>query len=365
MWRGSLAHFFKCVGEAPTPRCQRGKQSLAMPVVHEMATTETKFYFEFSSRPMLSRDADSMYWLARYVERAEHVARILLVNSNLLMDVGDLAPALQQRQWRSILEIMRLNELPPSREPLAKRVQQYMAFNPDNPSSLLNCLSRARENARAIRESISAEMWECLNTLYWSIRGDDAQHRFEEASEDFYRAIMNGSMLFQGLTNQTLMHDQRWNFAQLAKYLERADVTARIIETKFAILKSAELEAAIRNIHWMAVLRSCCSIEAFRRNYVGDMDPLRVTSFLILQRTFPRSVRHCVEEAYSAISAIRQGTKAKGVDPAERILGRLAAQLEYAEANEIVAAGVPAYLQQIQNSLGEAAIAMQKTYFLY
>src|SRR5204862_4210467 len=140
---------------------------------------------------------------------------------------------------------------------------------------------------------------------------------FEEASEDFYRAIMNGSMLFQGLTDQTLVHDQRWYFAQIAKYLERTDVTARIIETKFGILKSAELEAPIRNIHWMAVLRSCCSIEAYRRNYVGDMEPLRVASFLILQRSFPRSIRYCVEHAYLAISEIRSGTNAKGVDPAE------------------------------------------------
>src|ERR1700749_1033454 len=105
-----------------------------------------KTSFDFSSRPMLSRDADSMYWMSRYVERAEHVARILLINSNLLMDVGDLAPNLQQRQWRSILEIMRLDELPPSRDLLAKRIEQYMTFNVENPSSLLNCLTRAREN---------------------------------------------------------------------------------------------------------------------------------------------------------------------------------------------------------------------------
>src|SRR6476469_7509234 len=133
--------------------------------VTETMTESSKTFFEFPSRPMLSRDADSMYWMSRYVERAEHVARLLLINSNLLMDVGDLAPALQQRQWRSILEIMRLDELPPSREPLARRIQHFMTFNPDNPSSLMSCLSRARENARAIRETISAEMWECLNTL--------------------------------------------------------------------------------------------------------------------------------------------------------------------------------------------------------
>src|SRR4051794_14210789 len=110
-----------------------------------------------TTRPMLSRDADSMYWLARYVERSEHVARMLLVNSNLLMDVGDLAPQLQQRQWKSVLEVMRSGDvLPQGRDPLAARIQQFMTFNAENHNSLLNCLTRARENARAIRESISA-----------------------------------------------------------------------------------------------------------------------------------------------------------------------------------------------------------------
>src|SRR5213083_3050637 len=105
-----------------------------------------------AARPMLSRDADSMYWMARYIERAEHVARLLLINSNLLMDVGDLAPHLQARQWKSVLDVMRLGELPPAagRESTATRLQQYMTFNADNPSSLVTCLTRGRENARAI-----------------------------------------------------------------------------------------------------------------------------------------------------------------------------------------------------------------------
>ena len=150
-----------------------------------------------------------------------------------------------------------------------------MVFDPENPNSLLNCLTRARENARGIRENISAEMWECLNTLYWSIRGDDAAARFEESPDDFYRQVMIGSMLFQGLTDQTLAHDQRWLFTQLGKYLERVDVTCRVIETKFGILRSADdlLAGAMRNIHWMAVLRSCCSIEAYRRQHVGRHGP--------------------------------------------------------------------------------------------
>jgi uncharacterized alpha-E superfamily protein len=316
-------------------------------------------------RPMLARDADAMYWMARYVERTEHIARLLLVNSNLLIDVGDLAPALQARQWQSLLTILRLPELPESPD-LAQQVHQYLTFNLDNPNSILNCLTRARENARGIRENISAEMWENLNTLYWSLRSMDGAVPAEDSTaDDLYRSIMTGSMLFQGLTNQTLAHDQRWQFTQLAKYLERTDVTCRVIQTKYDILKSNEslFDNTLKNLHWMAVLRSCCSIEAYRRNYVGDMDPTRVAGFLILERNFPRSIRFSVSNALAAIASIRASSRGNAIDPAERILGRLDAQLEYAELSEILAEGIPDYLQRIQNVIHEAALAVQQSYF--
>jgi uncharacterized alpha-E superfamily protein len=336
---------------------------------HGVSTYDGKGIFgSRAARPMLSRDADSMYWMSRYVERAEHVARLLLVNGNLLIDVGDLAPALQEKQWMSVLHILRLNENDPdlgSAGSIGDRVARYMTFNGNNPSSLISCVTRARENARGIRENISAEMWETLNSLYWSIRGDDARSRFEESPEDFYRSIMTGSMLFQGLTDQTMAHDQRWLFTQVAKHLERVDVTCRVIETKFNILQGTDtvLETALRNIHWMAVLRSCCSIEAFRRNHLGEMDPLRVAAFLILERSFPRSIRFSVDQAVDAVAAIRASVNPNGIDPAERVLGRLNAQLEYAEMTEILNEGLPSYLQRIQNSVAEAAVAVQKAYF--
>jgi uncharacterized alpha-E superfamily protein len=328
-----------------------------------------KFSQHQASRPLLARDADSMYWLSRYIERAEHVARLLLVNSNLLVDVGDLAPDLQERQWLSVPTIMRSN-LPtqPARGSHHDGViPRYMTFERDNPNSLITCVSRARENARGVRENISSEMWECVNTLYWSIRADDAPTRFEESPDIFYRQLMNGSMLFQGLTDQTLDHDQRWLFTQLGKYLERIDVSCGIIETKYGILMSAEqrLEGALKNIHWMAVLRSCCSLEAYRRQYVGDMDPLRVASFLILERSYPRSLRSAVAMAHEAIAAIRSEVNPLAIDPAERILGRLDAQLEYAEMSEILSDGLPAYLQRIRNQIAETAMAVQKSYFLH
>jgi uncharacterized alpha-E superfamily protein len=317
-------------------------------------------------RPLLSRDADAMYWMARYVERAEHVARLLIVNSNLLIDVGDLAPALQARQWQSLLTILRLPELPEGPD-LAHRVRQHLMFNPDNPNSILSCLTRARENARGIRENISAEMWENLNTLYWSLQSDDAQSRFDESPDDMFRSVMIGSMLFQGLTDQTLAHDQRWLFTQLAKYLERTDITCRIIQTKYDLLKANEqiFDSTLRNLHWMALLRSCCSIEAYRQHNLGDMDPTRLASFLILERNFPRSVRFGTSGALAAITAIRAATRGSTIDPAERILGRLDAQLEYSELSEIVTEGVSNYLYRISIAVHDAASAVQRSYFMH
>jgi uncharacterized alpha-E superfamily protein len=327
---------------------------------------------------MLARDADSVYWMSRYVERAEHIARLLLVNTNLLMDVGELAPDLQAKQWQTVLGILRGGELPPltphdasspltaaADMPLVQRVAQHMTFNSDNPNSLFNCIARARENARGVRETISAEMWENLNTLYWTLR--DAPARFDESPEDVYRQVMIGSMLFQGLTDQTLQHDQRWHFIQLGKFLERIDITGRVISGMFSVLKMSEakLEPPIRNIHWMSVLRSCCSIEAYRRNNIGDMDSLRVAAFLILEPDFPRSIRFCVGAAHSAIAAIRAEVNPHGIDPAERALGRLNTQLEYAEASEIARPGVIHYCDRIAADVAEAALAVQATYFLH
>jgi len=318
-------------------------------------------------RAMLAREADAMYWMSRYVERAEHVARLLLVHSNLLIDVGDLAPRMQNRLWQSVLAVLRLPEMPEERDrPLGPAVQQALTFDPKQSNSLLACVTRARENARSIRENISMEMWEALNTLYWSIRSEETVARYEESPDAFWRSIMNSSMLFQGLTDQTMPHGQRWHFSLLAKYFERADVTCRVIGTRHALLESEAMnESTVHNLNWMAALRSCCAIEAYRRRYLGDMDPLKVAGFLLLETNVPRTVRFCVKAAREAISQIRAAANPTEIDAAERILGRLDAQLEYAEMSEILAQGLPDYLQRIETSLADAAIAVQQAYFLH
>lgn len=317
-------------------------------------------------RAMLSRNADSIYWMSRYMERAENVARMLSVHSGLLIDVGELAPTVQELTWRSVLQAMRV-ELPPPHDgsvALAERVMHTLTFDPDSPASLLNCLTRARENARGLREKISSEMWEAINKLYWSIRGEEAVERYRESPAALWGEMMLGSMLFQGLTDHTIVRDQRWHFAQLGKYLERIDITCRVIGTRYTMFAPAQvtLESPLRNVQWMAVLRTCCSIEAYRQA-AGEIDPLQIASFLILSEDMPRSVLFCVSQAHEAARQIANETGRSSSSSAQKILGRLEASLRYPQDDEIGTMGLANYVARIQSQVAEAALATYEAYF--
>ena len=327
-----------------------------------------------ASRPMLARVADAMYWMSRYVERAEHVSRILAETTSILTDMGDLAPSLRKAYWRDVLRVMGMDQdeiierlMVHDDQSIAEQVSHFMTFEQNNPGSLIHSVTSARENARSIRENISGEMWENLNTLYWSLRGEDASHRFEESHQEFYRQVLRGTMLFQGLTDQTLAHGQGWLFTQIGKSLERLDLTCRTISARATLLQHPEMlaETESRNIHWVSLLRNCGSLEAYRRIHVGDMEPLSVVAFLLLERRFPQSVRYCVFHAHDAAVRVRAEIDPHTIDSAVRILGRLNTQLEYAEPQEIERIGLHDYLQSIRVTGGEAAEALKQAYFLH
>jgi uncharacterized alpha-E superfamily protein len=216
-----------------------------------------------------------------------------------------------------------------------------------------------------MRESISSEMWENLNTLYWMIRSEDASGRFDESASDLLKQVTNGSLLFQGLTDQTLGHNQSWQFIQVGKYMERIDVTCRVIQTKFDVLRDVEasLETTERNMHLLSVVRSCCALESFRRN-AGEIDPDAIAAFLLLERAFPRSVCFCARHAHDAIRLISQQTDASTVLAAEGILGRLYADLQYTNPQQIAGPLLGPFLERIQLSTLDATLAMKKSYFL-
>ena len=324
-------------------------------------------------RPLLSRVAESAYWMSRYVERAEHVARVLLVNANSLLDVGDLPPEVEKQFWNGPLRIFMVHDTPQAkellssaRENLGSKIARFLVFDEANPNSIYSCLTRARENARSMRESISSEMWENLNTLYWMIRGEDAAGRFDESASDVLKLVTNGSLLFQGLADQTLGHNQSWQFIQLGKYLERIDVTCRVIETKFDTLHAVQddIESTERNMHLLSVVRSCCALESFRRNSGGEIDPDTIAAFLLLERAFPRSVCFCARHSHDAVRRISQQLSSVKVEAAEGILGRLYADLQYTPPREIEGTLLFPFLQKIQSATIDTALAVKKSYFL-
>lgn len=319
-----------------------------------------------TARPMLSRAAGSIYWMSRYVERAEQVSRLLSVHAGLLIDVGELASALEDTVWTGVLAAMRVDSVPGDDGPLPQRAMRFLTLDPASPSSLTSCITRARENARGVRERISAEMWESLNKLYWLVRDQQAHIQFDESPQELWSQIMAASMLFQGLTDQTIPHDQRWHFTQAAKCLERIDFTCRVIQTRLQMLNPAEnaLETPLRTMHWVAVLRSCGAIEAYRQTQPIGMDPLRVASFLLLESDFPRSVLFAVGQAHAAVCGIGRESGAPDAIDAQRVLGRLEATLRYAQASEIAEKGIDQYVRHIQAQIAEAGLGIQQTYFL-
>lgn len=337
-----------------------------------MTTDISKYEITRPPRPMLAREADGVYWMSRYVERAEHIARLLRTKMSLLADSGDMDEPMVEKLWLSVPQVFRR----PTEAfaatggggmaALGAQIAAYMTFDQENPNSLVCCLTRARENARGVRETISAEMWEEINAVYWSIRADDARQRFDESPDAFLKNVLSASMLFQGLADQTLRHDQRWHFVQLGKYVERVDYTARVTWNHWDILTGAEdeMDVPVRNIHWMGLVRACCSIEAYKRANLGEVDGLRVASFITLEESFPRSIRYAVRGAYKAISAVADESDSRKADAPQRLLGRLDAQLEYAEVAEMVNDGVPQYLGKIEAAIADVAIALQRGYFL-
>ena len=320
-----------------------------------------------AERPLLARVAESIFWCARYAERSEHLARALLVTGQTAIDAGDLSADLRDRLWLDLLAAFEIPTPPDDAggSSLGDRVVNALAADSSNPSGVAHAVARARENARAVRGEISSEMWQTLNELYWSLEGDGASAMLGESVEGLFGHLIGGSMRFQGVTDQTLAHGQRWDFAVAGRLLERADATCRIIASRVRLLEQAGLrmEAPLRNIQLMAALRMCCSIEAYRRQHSNDLGLRQVAGFLLLRADHPRSVRFAVEGARRAVRRIHRGTGGGFVDPAERLLGRLAAKLEYAEVDEIAAEGTQTFLSDVRRSVAEANAALHRRYF--
>jgi uncharacterized alpha-E superfamily protein len=316
---------------------------------------------------MLSRVADALFWMSRYLERAEHIARLLDVCFHLELDLRGVTSGVYELQWTSLSAILQ-QQVPPghydSLSPQAA-LARWMTFDLENPNSIMACIARARANARSIRGTINSELWKELNKLYWHLKDPEFCKNAEESPHDFYEAVACGSHLFQGVCDATLTHDEGWQFMQLGKHLERADKTLRILDIQYHLLRDLTdpADLPLSNLQWAGVLRSCLAFHAYQRLYVGRVEPERVVEFLLLHQAFPRSVRFALEASARALAAI-EGPAARGESRADRTLGRLLSDLKFAELDQILRGDLHVFLAGLLERCAQVSSAVQDQYAL-
>src|SRR5438477_9691507 len=315
---------------------------------------------------MLSRVADSLYWMSRYIERAENNARIAGVNRQLLLDLTNPAEAEPKQQWDPIISSLEENELFASlyQQPGGTAVIDFVSLQKKNPNSIHSCLALARENARTTSEQISSEMWEQINRLYLFVKSDAAKKLVRTSPYEFFKRIITGSHLFQGITNATMTHGQGWDFIRIGALLERADCTSRILDVKYHILlpSGENVGGNVDTIQWMAVLKSCSALEAYCKLYVSQVAPWKVAEFLITHQEFPRSIRYCIDSLDAALHRISGVDESRYANEAERLSGRLRSDVDFVTIGEIFEFGLHEYLESIQKRLVEVSDAMYASY---
>jgi uncharacterized alpha-E superfamily protein len=245
-------------------------------------------------------------------------------------------------------------------------ISHWLTFDLENPSSIMSCVTRARSNARTIRGTINSQMWKELNKLYWQLCDPEFSSLASESPHEFYLAVECGSHVFQGVCDATLTRDEGWQFIQLGKFLERADKTLRILDVHYQLLRGLTnpSDLPMTNLQWAGVLRSCRAYDAYQRLYVGRVDPDRVLEFLLLQSSFPRSARFCLEKAAEALKAIEGPAPDGALSKAGHLLGRLLSELRYGEMEQIVKGGLHEFLGGIIDGCAQVGGTIQDQYSL-
>ncbi len=312
---------------------------------------------------MLSRVANSLYWMSRYIERAESIARLVDVNLQLLLDFRSLDDAALDAHWLPIVQSSGDEDLFRKQQPrtTGQSVTEFLVFAAENPNSIVSSVGQARENARMVRDQVTAELWEEINRLYLFLHSPRARELWRENPSDFFRTIRNGSLLIQGLTDATVVRNEGWSFNMAGRYLERADKTSRILDVRHASLPARGLPTAAPSqadaLGWSAVLRSCSAWDAYKALHGAEVQPALVAEFLLLSDEFPRSVRFCVRRLDGALRSISGVAEGRFCNDAEKLAGRLLAELQFSTADDIFDIGLHNYIDVAQaklNAIGDA-----------
>ena len=295
---------------------------------------------------MLSRVADSLYWMARYLERAEHTARLLEVNLNLMLDESSTS---SEHRWTRVLHALGYPvDLVWEGDPYS--LTRTLTFDVGYKASIVSCIVSARENSRHVREQISTEQWQRLNSLYLYVTQLGIARETDADATEFLQIVTEAIHQFQGITDSTMSHGEGWQFIQVGRFIERASATAMLLEAYHEDVWTHPERIAEGNeyLEWMGLLRSATAFEAYCKVYTADLTPDQILEFLLLDAQFPHSLRFAVDSMQRALEAIQSESGKSRAEVLHKLAGRLQAMLSFTSIDDVLRQDVVAVLRDIQ-----------------
>lgn len=315
---------------------------------------------------MLSRVADCLYWMGRYIERADNVARQLDVHLTI---VPEQAQEAARRRRRRLVACLVAPGYPADLVGSEQELARLLTFDEDNSNSIVRCIAGGRENARQMREQINSQMWEGINQLHLQMLSSSMEEIWAGEPHRFYHSINQEVYRLQGISDARISRDQGWHFLQLGRYIERASAVANLLNVDFSELYAGSLpDDAVDQrtyLDWVGLLRGAAAYEAYSKVYTADVQPRTIVEFLLLNPHFPYSVRFAIHAVQRSLEAIGDATETPKAARVYRLAGRLRAMLDYAQVDEIMESGLRHYLLDIQGRCTEIHDAIHQTYITY
>jgi uncharacterized alpha-E superfamily protein len=303
---------------------------------------------------MLSRVADSLYWMSRYYERADNCARVIDATHSLMLSRAVVGT---DERWFRALTCMGMPADAFGEDP--DEAIGRLAVDPENRASMVACVSAARDNASQVREEISSEMWEQLNRLYHEVLRAEVDMRDTVAVMRLVAAVREGSYSFYGVTETTMSHGEGWRFVQLGKFTERACAVALLVDAYFAATTASD------DLDWEALLASCAAFDSYCKVFTADLQPSRIAKFLLVHPDFPYSIRYSVERMHDALEAIIAQSPTPQRVRIERIIGRLRASLTFTPVSELLDGDFHRFLDGVLDQCRALHAAVHEAYIDY
>jgi uncharacterized alpha-E superfamily protein len=305
---------------------------------------------------MLARLAENLFWAGRYIERAEDIALLLDVTYHGLLESP---PAEASAAWQDLLDVLQVGPAfaASGRTLDDTGVSELLVLEESLPVSIISCVASTRENARSVRELVSTELWETINGFYLELHERDLRSDLARNPHELYGMVKLRCQTIYGVASETMPRDDGWRFMMLGRMLERAEMTCRLLNVRYAQLTASE-HAGFHD--WVGVLKSASAFEAYRKSYKARMDPSQVVEFLLFREDFPRSVLFCLRAAESGLAKL--GPLGETTRP-QRLIGRIRAELEFRDIDELMAEGLHDVLDRVQDQVWDVADAVADQFF--